>query len=88
MDWMHWLLLSVVIVLLLEQFSRPGKAEKVFDPRTYSYNPSSQVLDFIAAGREIEAIRLIRDETGLGLKEGRDLCRHLKGQQSPCQEEA
>ncbi|MDP6633508.1 MAG: hypothetical protein QGG42_01245 [Phycisphaerae bacterium] len=85
MDWLHWLLFAVVMFLLPAQFLQK-KAEKVFDPETYSYSPSSGVLDFIAAGRELEAIRLIRHETGLGLKEGRDLCRHLKSQQPFCPE--
>ena len=86
MDWMHWLLLAVVILLLPAQFSRKKKAEKVFDPKTYSYSPNPGVLDFIARGQELEAIRIIRDETGLGLKEGKDLCRHIKGQQPLCVE--
>ena len=86
MDWLHWLLLAVVVLLLPAQSSRRNKAEKAFDPETYSYSPSSGVLDFIATGEEIEAIRLIRDETGLGLKEGRDLCQHLKGRQPLCPE--
>ena len=80
MDWLHWLLLAVVVILLPAQFSRRKKSDQAFDPATYSYSPSSVVLDSITKGNEIEAIRLIREETGLGLKEGRDLCRHLKAQ--------
>ena len=33
---------------------------------------SSAVLQAVDAGRKIEAIKLLRDETGLGLKEAKD----------------
>ncbi len=81
MDWLHWLLLAVVMLLLPAQFSRRKKEEQNFDPETYSYSPSSGVLGCITKGDEVESIRLIREETGLGLKDGRDLYRHLKAQQ-------
>jgi hypothetical protein len=84
MDLLHWLLLAVVAVLLPAQFSVRKKAGKVFDPETYSYGPSPSVLGGITKGDELESIRLIREETGLGLKEGRDLYRHLKAQQPLC----
>ena len=80
MDWLHWLLLAVVVLLLPAQFSRKKKGEQDFSPGTYSYSPSPRVLEAITKGDEIEGIRLIREETGLGLKDGRDLFRHLKAQ--------
>ena len=78
MHWSIWILLAVGVLFLFTTLFQEREAVQEFDPETYSYRPSSAVLDSIAKGDELESIKLIRDETKLGLKEGRDLYRHLR----------
>jgi hypothetical protein len=81
MTWIFGLLLLAVLILwFFTDIYRHKNGEPGFDPGAYSYRPSPAALDFIAGDDEIESIRLIRDETGLGLKDGRELYRHLKAQ--------
>ena len=44
---------------------------------------SPEVFQLLADGRKIEAIKLIREETGLGLKEAKDLAEALLGEHAP-----
>ena len=44
---------------------------------------SPEVFQLLADGRKIEAVKLIREETGLGLKEAKDLAEALVGEQAP-----
>ncbi len=46
------------------------------DPTTHE-QISEEVLALIGSGRKIEAIKLIREETGLGLREAKRLVDHL-----------
>ena len=41
---------------------------------------SPEVFQLLADGRKIEAIRLIREETGLGLREAKELAEALLGE--------
>jgi len=78
MDWILWTLLAVVIFVAAGGLLRTRKTTQGFDPAAYPYDPSPSVRDSLEEDNEVESIRLIRAETGLGLKDGRDLSRYLK----------
>ncbi len=44
---------------------------------------SPEILQLLAAGRKITAIKLIREETGLGLAEARELAELISGDGAP-----
>ncbi len=44
---------------------------------------SPEVFQLLASGRKIEAIELIREETGLGLREAKDLAEALLDDHAP-----
>jgi ribosomal protein L7/L12 len=44
---------------------------------------SREIADLIRQGKKIEAIKLLREQTGLGLKEARDKVERLSGAWSP-----
>ncbi len=44
---------------------------------------SPEVFQLLASGRKIEAIKLIREETGLGLREAKDLADAILGDHAP-----
>lgn len=44
---------------------------------------SPEVFQLLASGRKIEAIKLIREETGLGLREAKDLADAILGDHPP-----
>jgi hypothetical protein len=44
---------------------------------------SPEIYQLLAAGRKVEAIKLIREETGLGLAEARELVDALSGYEGP-----
>ena len=44
---------------------------------------SPEVFRLLASGRKIEAIKLIREETGLGLREAKDLADAILGDHVP-----
>jgi len=87
MDWALWILLAVAILLAGTGLFRKRKATQEFDPATYSYRPSPAVHDALGKDNEVESIRLIRDETGLALKDGRDLFRYLKSKLESAEQE-
>ena len=41
-------------------------------------NPDQQVLDLIARGNKIAAIKLVREQTGMGLREAKDHVERLE----------
>lgn len=43
------------------------------------YEPSAQVLSHLAGGKVINAIKVVREETGWGLKEAKDYVDRLRG---------
>lgn len=55
----------------------PGGDEEPFDPATYGYIPSPRVESVLNSGNKIEAIKIIREETRLGLKEAKALCDYI-----------
>ncbi|MFQ6005104.1 MAG: ribosomal protein L7/L12 [Woeseia sp.] len=46
---------------------------------------SPEIYQLLASDRKIEAIKLIREETGLGLREAKDLADALSGNHDPGQ---
>jgi hypothetical protein len=44
---------------------------------------SPEVYELLAAGRKVEAIKLIREETGLGLADAKELADFLSGYDAP-----
>ncbi len=44
---------------------------------------SPDIYQLLASGRKIEAVKLIREETGLGLREAKELADALSGQHTP-----
>jgi hypothetical protein len=87
MDWFLWILLAAAILLAGTGLLRKGKTKQEFDPAAYSYRPSPAVRDSLEKDDEVGSIRLIRDETGLGLKDGRDLFRYLKSKLTSAEQE-
>ena len=47
------------------------------------YELSPEVFQLLAQGRKIEAIKLIREETGLGLAEAKELVEAISGHHAP-----
>lgn len=82
---------GVIVLLLLRAFrSRPAsstalgtEAPSPSTPRQASAAPDSDpelknsVLAILQTGNKIEAIRHVRELTGLGLKEAKDLVEHI-----------
>ena len=48
------------------------------DSEPRKYWPSDAVMDAIASGKKIEAIKLIREESGLGLAESTEICKQIE----------
>ncbi len=44
---------------------------------------SPEIFQLLAQGRKIEAIKLIREETGLGLAEAKELAEAISGHRGP-----
>ena len=44
---------------------------------------SDRVLEAVDAGRKVEAIKLLREETGMGLREARDVVDSLDNKRHP-----
>ena len=79
-----WLLVPMVILLafLLARAFAGGNRDMIERQRAATFEPGSDhltvlaqndVQDAIARGRKIEAIKLVRERTGLGLKESKQL---------------
>lgn len=47
------------------------------------YELSPEVFQLLAQGRKIEAIKLIREESGLGLAEAKELAEAISGHNAP-----
>ena len=50
---------------------------------SYESQYSDDILEAVDAGRKIEAIKLLRDDTGLGLKEAKDQIDRLARKRHP-----
>lgn len=79
-----WILIpaALLLILLLVRALSGGRRDMIEQQRAASFEPGSDhltvlaqpdVQDAIAQGRKIEAIRLVRERTGLGLKESKQL---------------
>ena len=77
-----WILVPAVLVLLflLVRTLRGGDREMIAGQRASTFEPGSdhltvlaqpEVREAIAKGRKIEAIKLVRERTGLGLREAK-----------------
>jgi ribosomal protein L7/L12 len=70
---------AVFAALLLGRMAAGGRARRrdltAFRPPAVTFTPDveSRVRDLIARGRKIEAIKVVREHTGLGLKDAKDL---------------
>ena len=68
-----WVLLLAGLAFYLVRTLSREPSSGGFDPASFSYRPSEEVAALLEAGDPIETIRAIRAETGLGLRDGRDL---------------
>jgi ribosomal protein L7/L12 len=60
--------------------SGPGSSASSASPSPSTVgHPSQEVLDLVAAGQKIQAIKLYRTETGVGLKEAKDAVEAAEG---------
>lgn len=73
---------ALLLLVLLARVLGGGGRDMIERQRASSFEPGSDhltvlaqddVQDAIARGRKIEAIRLVRERTGLGLKESKQL---------------
>jgi large subunit ribosomal protein L7/L12 len=63
----------IALFLLIVMILRSRSGETITMPTGAQMKPPSQsVEELVRAGRKIEAIKLLREETGLGLKEAKD----------------
>lgn len=60
----------------VEEYTNGGGSG--FDPAGYGYIPSPRVESIMREGNSIEAIKVIREETRLGLKEAKMLFDYIK----------
>jgi Ribosomal protein L7/L12 C-terminal domain len=86
-----WLLIAVLVLLLLSLFARGGGDAaprlQVIDRKlglildSLGIDPhqglDKQVADLVRGGQKIEAIKLYRAQTGVGLKEAKDYVERL-----------
>ena len=71
---MEYVVIVVVGVLLLAMFVSKLRNEKAVSipPVAHLAGDSNSIEALVVAGRKIEAIKQLRSETGLGLKEAKD----------------
>ena len=71
MDIFAWVAVGIVVFVILARFA--GRDERVSMPReTVEVGDPRSIAALIEAGRKIDAIKLLRQETGLGLKEAKE----------------
>ena len=64
---------AAALFFLIVLIMRSRKDQTITMPTDTRMQPASQSIeDLVRAGRKIEAIKLLRVETGLGLKEAKD----------------
>jgi ribosomal protein L7/L12 len=80
--WLIGLVALAFLVLLRLAFRRPGvemlETQRRASPRAFSHNEQEllatpEIRAAINAGHKIAAIKLIREQSGLGLKEAKEL---------------
>jgi len=75
----------VVVIILLFLLSRAARPLSGPSPAAPTVRPSidpatsQQIGELIVRGRKIEAIKVLRDATGLGLKDSKDWVEHWDG---------
>jgi hypothetical protein len=80
---------AVLAAVLIGRLAAGGRAKRgdltAFQPLAVTFTPDreAQVRELIARGRKIEAIKLVREETGLGLKDAKDYCDALRAGRLP-----
>ncbi|PCJ57977.1 MAG: hypothetical protein COA79_14495 [Planctomycetota bacterium] len=79
MAWYFWLILACVINYYSSTISKKLNPPLALDVKTFDFNPSEKIKCLIAANKMIEAIKEIRSETRLGLKDSKDLYEYLAG---------
>ena len=77
MPWYLWLLLACGFLYAADQLTAKASSRRAFDATSFEYQPSAKVIGLLHEGTKVEAISAIRAETGLDLKDGRDLCEFL-----------
>ncbi len=70
---LFWILLFATFATTLVIQKSINNYVDDFDVESYPYTPSSDVVDAMLEEDEEDAIRLIREETGLGLLHGKKL---------------
>jgi len=78
MPWWVWLIITVVLLQAAQRIFSTTEMGEPFNPRSYDYEVSPELARYIKDNQKIAGIKLIRNETGLGLKNSKDLYEYLQ----------